>query len=108
MDHRKAKRFGCRKLRNCLLNCPTRSNLVAPYRFFNSYFLCFTRRTAAIIEDHTDRQMRLRTILLFILNGSLIALALLNPKLTIYAYLALPILDFFLPSHKKLIKKIKR
>ena len=63
---------------------------------------------AAIIEDHTDRQMRLRTILLFILNGSLIALALLNPKLTIYAYLALPILDFFLPSHKKLIKKIKR
>lgn len=63
---------------------------------------------AAIIEDHTDRQMRLRTVLLFILNGSLIALALLNPKLTIYAYLALPILDFFLPSHQKLIKKIKR
>lgn len=60
---------------------------------------------ATIIEEHTSRQMRLRTILLFILNGSLIALAMLNPKLTIYAYLALPILDFFLPSHNPTIKK---
>lgn len=58
---------------------------------------------AKIIEEHTDRQMRLRTFLLFILNGGLIALTLVNPKITIYAYLALPILDFLLPDKRSKI-----
>ena len=67
--------------------------------------LVLSNERANITAEYSNKKVRLRTFSLLILNIIFIALSFIIPEIIIYAYLALPLLDFFLPtknSSKKL------
>lgn len=52
----------------------------------------------AMIQEYRSRKVKVRTCVLFALNGALIISALWVPRIAIYMYLALPVCDMFLPN----------